>query len=102
MSATDREARLAAWCASDEGKAAEAARDAAGAACDAAWNAAYDAAYHAAYDAAWGAAYDANAAYRAARDAYLAKAPDPVHANHPEIPGSCSLCVKECTGACES
>ena len=23
-------------------------------------------------------------------------------ANHPEIPESCSLCVKECTGACES
>ena len=66
MSAAER-ARLAAWDASDEGQAA---------------------------DAAWVAAEDA-------------KTPAPVHdrespANHPEIPGSCSLCVKECTGACES
>jgi len=95
MSTTDKEARLAAWNASDEGKAAEACW----AACYAARAAAWDAAEEAAKDAVRIADRAASDAYCAARDAYLAKAPD---ANHPEIPESCSLCVKECTGACES
>ena len=82
--AASEDARLAAWDASDVGKAAwdawGAATDAwsaAEAACDAAWNAAYDAAWCAAYDAAEGAAEAALLAYRAARAAYLAKTTTP-------------------------
>ena len=64
MSTTDREAHLAAWDASDEGKAA-----------DAAWvavEAAYDAAERA-WAAARVAAGDAEADYYVTRAAYLAK-----------------------------
>jgi len=79
---TASDAAEAAWEASDAGKAA------------------WDAAKVAAWDAA-------KVAYYAARDAYLAKTVTPVHdreppANYPAIPESCPLCVKECTGACES
>ena len=73
-------ARIAAWDASDVGKAAYVAAEAA---CEAACEAYCE-------------------AYCVARDAYFAKAPDPVHANLPAIPEGCSLCVKGCTGACES
>ena len=67
--AASEDALIAAWNASDAGKAAEAARaaaeDAYGAACDAA-------------EAARDAAYDACEAYCAARAAYLAKTTTPV------------------------
>jgi len=61
MNTTDREARFAAWNASDEGKAAEDA-----------W-----VAVEAAYDAAVDATRAARIAYCAARDAHLAKAAAP-------------------------
>ena len=68
MRATEA-ARLAAWNASDAGRAARAARLAAPVA-------AYDAARGAAKDAAWdAAARDARITYYAARAAYLAKIP---------------------------